>query len=100
MPRLDLYPMPGRAAGYVVDVQADLLRDMSTRVVIPLVPRTMMRASITSLNPPLQIAGEAWVLLPQQIATVSLRALGETVGTLADQGERITRAIDFLFGGV
>jgi hypothetical protein len=35
MPRLDVHPMPGKGAGYVVDVQADLLH-LSTRVVVPL----------------------------------------------------------------
>jgi toxin CcdB len=37
MPRLDVHAMPaGRKAGYLLDVQADLLSGLSTRVVVPL----------------------------------------------------------------
>ncbi len=34
---LDVYPMPGEGRdGYVVDVQADLLSHLVTRIVVPL----------------------------------------------------------------
>lgn len=37
MARLDVYSLPGeRRAGYIVDVQADLLSHLATRVVVPL----------------------------------------------------------------
>jgi toxin CcdB len=35
MPRYDVYSNPG--GGYVLDVQADLLDDLKTRIVIPLI---------------------------------------------------------------
>lgn len=38
MPRHDVHPMPGRAEGYILDVQADLLSHLGTRIVVPLLP--------------------------------------------------------------
>ena len=35
----DVYATPGQhETGYVLDVQADLLQDLTTRVVVPLLP--------------------------------------------------------------
>jgi toxin CcdB len=39
MGRFDVYATPGQdGTGYVLDVQADLLQDLTTRVVVPLLP--------------------------------------------------------------
>jgi toxin CcdB len=57
MARLDVYPMPGRrSAGFVVDVQSDLLADLASRVVVPLLPETETRPA-SRLNPIFDISG-------------------------------------------
>ena len=38
MARLDVHPMPGKGDGYLLDVQAELLAHLVTRVVVPLLP--------------------------------------------------------------
>ena len=37
MARFDVYANPG-GAGYVFDVQADVLHELNTRIVVPLLP--------------------------------------------------------------
>jgi toxin CcdB len=100
MARLDVYPAPGRVApGFVVDVQSDLLSDLATRVVVPLLPETEIRAAVTRLNPRFEIDGQRHVLIVQSIATVPRRELRGAVASLKDQHDSVLAAIDFLLTG-
>jgi toxin CcdB len=100
MARLDVYPAPGRAAsGYVVDVQSDLLSDLTNRVVVPLLPETAVRAAAGRLNPIFEIGGVRHVLIVQSIATVPRRELRGAVASFKDQHDTILAAIDFLLTG-
>jgi toxin CcdB len=100
MARHDVYPMPGRPdAGYVVDVQSDLLSSLTTRVVVPLLPETQFPAAATRLNPVFEIAGQRHVLIVQSIATVPRRELRDAVASLKDRHDTILAAIDFLLTG-
>ena len=99
MARLDVYPAPGRAAaGYVVDVQSDLLSALATRVVVPLLPEATIRAA-ARLNPIFEIEGQRHVLIPQSIATVPRNELRGAVESLKDHHDTILAAIDFLLTG-
>ena len=53
MARYDIHKL---ANGYVVDVQADLLADMNTRVVVPLRPHSEIPKPIGRLNPVIMLA--------------------------------------------
>lgn len=86
-------------AGYVVDVQADLLSDLKTRVVVPLKPLSEYRIPAERLNPVVQLDGKEWVLLPQFIATLSVRELGDKVGEFEDSFA-LTNALDMVFHGI
>ena len=100
MARLDVNPIPGGArVGYVVDVQSDLLSDLTNRVVVPLPPPTVIRAAATRLNPIFEIDGQRHVLIAQSIATVPRRALRGAVASLKDQHDTILAAIDFPLTG-
>lgn len=101
MSRLDIYPMPGRARQeYVVDVQADLLSHLSTRVVVPLVPLSKFGNIAAELNPVFPIEGRDHVLVPQAIATVPRQELKSRVGTLSPHHDAILRAVDVLLSGI
>ncbi len=101
MARLDVYEAPGRAKrGHVVDVQADLLSHLSTRVVVPLLPVGELRHIAAELNPVISIEGQDHVLVPQAIATVPRQELKARVGTLVAHHDVILRAIDVLLSGV
>jgi toxin CcdB len=52
------------------------------------------------LNPVFEIRGEKVVLSTAELAGVSRRALGETVGSLAEHHDEIFRAVDFLLSGI
>lgn len=99
MARFDIYPMPGRRSGYLLDVQADLLDRLDTRVVVPLFPEKEAPPPIATLNPVLDIQGQRHVMVTQSIATLRRRDLGKAVLSLDDQHQRIMNALDMLLTG-
>jgi len=99
MARLDVYPIPGRGSGYVVDVQAELLDHLASRAVIPLLPAAAAPPPIRDLNPVLDIDGAPHVLLTQAIASIPVRELRRPLASLRPQRDAITRALDILFLG-
>ncbi len=100
MPRLDVHPMPGaNRAGFVVDVQAELLSHLATRTVVPLLPERSAPKPISDLNPVFDIAGEPHVMVTQAIASIPGRELRRAVASLADWHDDITRALDTLLLG-
>ena len=84
----------------VVVVQSDLLEEIGTRVVMPLVADGSRGRGLKTLNPRVEIEGKAMLLLPQQLATVRVRDLGQPVVSLEHERDRITRALDALLSGV
>ena len=99
MARLDVFAMPGGRPGYVLDVQADLLSDLRTRTVIPLLPANAAPRPIADLNPVLTIGGAPHILLTQAIASIPLRELTHFVTRLPDQHDTVVRALDVLLLG-
>ncbi|MHC8494771.1 CcdB family protein [Thalassospira sp. SM2505] len=86
-------------AGYVVDVQSDLLSDLKTRVIVPLRLKSEYAIPAERLNPVIRIESNEWVLLKQFIATVSLAEFGEKVGEFEDSFA-LTNALDMVFHGI
>lgn len=84
----------------LLDVQADLLRHLSTRVVVPLLPVASTPATIARLNPVFEIDGERYVMMTSHIAGVQARELGAVVASLAEHHAEITAALDILLTGV
>jgi toxin CcdB len=100
MARLDVYPMPGRGRnGYVVDVQADLLFQLNTRTVVPLLPEDAAPPPISELNPVFEIGGKRCVLVTQAIASIPGRELKRVIASLAEHHDQVTRALDILLVG-
>ncbi|MDZ4201139.1 MAG: CcdB family protein [Gallionella sp.] len=84
---------------YVVVVQSSLYDSYRRRVVIPLVRRSNLDATATvvsALNPCFEVEEIAVVLHPLEIVSVASDQLGEKVASLAQEGDRITAAIDEL----
>lgn len=84
------------AIPFVVVVQARRLDRYRRRVVIPLVLAAAAPAAEPNLNPRFQIDGVEVVLHPLEMVSVAVERLGEHVGTLAAEGERIIAAIDIV----
>ena len=84
---------------YLVDVQANILDGLSSRVVLPLIATTDGPAQASELNPIFEIDGTPYLLQTQQIAAVERRGMGQPVGSLAEYRDEITRALDILLLG-
>lgn len=102
MAQFDLHKNPrGGAYPLLLDVQAELLAGLATRVVVPLMTVKRYGARpITRLNPIATIHGVEHVLLFQELAAVPPAALGERVGSLAERRADLVAALDLLFTGV
>jgi toxin CcdB len=83
-----------------VDIQADLLSDPATRVVVPLLPDSRIRRRAADLNPAFEIDGKRHALMPQGIATLKRKEPGRAVASLRAEHDRILRALDILLTGV
>ncbi|CAG0939963.1 Toxin CcdB [Gallionellaceae bacterium] len=85
---------------YLLDVQADLLDVLATRVVAPLVLVEEMGPAAKHLNPQFKVKGVAVVMSTAELAGVSIRSLGDKVGSLNDRRDEIIAALDLLFTGI
>ena len=80
----------------MVVVESDPLPPDPAVVVVPLLS---VYPAVTDLNPEVLHAGQRWGLATRLIAAVRRSSL-RRVGSVADQGGRITRAVDVLMAGV
>ncbi len=98
MARHAIYPAPGDA-GYLLDVQADLLEELNTRIVVPLLPSATAPAPARILNPIFEISGVSHVMVTQFLSAVPAAILKRPTGSLSDHADEITRALDMAFQG-
>ena len=96
MARFDTYRFED---GYLLDVQADLLDGLNTRMVVPLMPLETAPKPAERLNPLFTIEGSEYVMVTQFMAAVPVRELGRPAGSLGHAFERIRAALDLLFDG-
>ena len=88
------------ATPYLLDVQADLLGELATRVVVPL--RLASVYSVTplqTLTPCFQVEGHEVIAVTQQLAAISSREIGTQVADLSGRRDEIIAALDFLISG-
>jgi toxin CcdB len=97
MAKFDVYRLPDGAI--VVDCQSDLLRQLSTRFVVPLAPTDTSPSISLRLTPILQVAGQEMRMLTHLAATVPISALGRPMASISDQDFTISNAIDMLISG-
>ena len=98
MARFEFFENAG-GAGYLLDVQSDLLSGLNTRVVVPLLPKSSAPSPAQRLNPVFSVQGKALVMATQYMAAVSERELRSRVGSLAEEQDEISAALDMLFLG-
>ena len=58
----------------MLDVQADLLQDLGTRVVMPLLPPDLAPKPARGLNPASDIGGQPYLMLTQFIAAMPAKS--------------------------
>ena len=98
MAKYDVYRTPN-GPGYVLDVQSDLLDQLNTRIVIPLLPLDQSPTPARRLNPIFILDQKQCVLVTQFLSAIPLTSLGKPVGNLADHFADITAAMDMLTHG-
>lgn len=84
----------------VVDCQSDLLAQLNTRLVVPLLSREDAPGEMARLNPTVAIDGREYVVATQLAAAVLQRELGDALVSLQDRAFDIVGALDVLIGGV
>lgn len=89
-----------QGGGLVVVLQSDLLDQLQTRVVAPLVPASAVARVMQSLNPTVMVGEEPYVVMPQLAATLTLSEMGEKIGSLAAMRDALVRAMDALLSGI
>ena len=91
---------PQGATPYLLDVQADLLDDFETRVVVPLVPAEAFGRRAQRLHPAFEIGGQSFVMATQLLGAIRIAELGDVVTSLRECRAEIVAAIDVVLAGV
>ena len=99
MARYDVHETPD-GAGYLLDIQSDLLDVLNTRVVVPLIPEQDAPVPARRLNPVFTVNGARVVMMTQFLSAVPTAILHKPVGRLETRLDEITAAIDMLMEGV
>jgi toxin CcdB len=85
----------------LLDVQADLLSELATRVVVPLTPVAKLGGKpLTRLNPTIRVLGKDHVALFQELAAIPESALREPVASAGARRPDLVAALDLLFTGI
>lgn len=104
MAQFDVYANPNpdtrKEIPYLLDVQADLLDTLATRVVVPLILAEEMALAAKQLNPRFKIKGETVIMSTAELAGVAIRSLGGKVASLKNKRDEIIAALDMLFTGI
>jgi toxin CcdB len=98
MARFDVYANRG-GAGFLLDVQTDLIARLNTRVVVPLLPLSAAPTPADRLNPIFEVTGSKVYMATQFMAAVPHAELTLLVASLDREGDAIFSAIDFLHHG-
>jgi toxin CcdB len=84
---------------FLVTLQSDLLvRSLDTVVVAPLEPAGSGTFA-DRLNPRVEVEGQPFVLIAQELVTVRKSALGQPRASVAGERDNIIGALDILFTG-
>jgi toxin CcdB len=93
------FPKSRERQPFLVALQSDLLvRSLETVVVAPLEPAASGTFA-DRLNPRVDVEGQAFVLIAQELVTVRKSVLGQPRGSIAGDRDAIINALDLLFSG-
>ena len=99
MPQFDIHRLKN-GRGFVLDCQADILDNLPTRFVVPMVEAGPVPELALRFSPGFVVAGEKMRMATNIAATVARTELGEVVASLAEESHRVIGAIDVLITGV
>ena len=100
MAQFDIYeninPKTNQEIPFLLDIQNDILKNLQTRVVVPLV-LNMQPANI--LNPQFEINNLTLTMSTAELAGISINNLGVTVCSVENKRDEIISAVDFMITG-
>jgi toxin CcdB len=82
----------------LLDIQADILRDLNTRIIVPLTPSAGGKKPLV-FTPILEIGGRKYAALFNLMASYPTAELGEGIANLADTRSILMAAYDFVIQG-
>lgn len=86
---------------YLLDIQSTLLDDLRTTIVVPLSPsESVANITISKLNPVLDINGNRFTAMVQDMAGIDRKQLGREFCNLALYRSEIIAAVDFVLSGI
>ena len=81
---------------FLLDIQNDILKDLSTRVVVPLV---LNMQAAKNLNPQFEINNLTLTMSTAELAGISKDNLGSVICSVEDKKYEIISAVDFMITG-
>lgn len=85
---------------YLVDVQSEIIGELNSRIVIPLLPVNRLKnKQVKRLNPIIQVEGEEFLVMAHEMASVRTSMMGERVMDARAYRQLIKDSIDFIFDG-
>lgn len=102
MPQYDVVPNPDPAtagrAPYLIVLQHDLLQDLPTVVVAPVVRDAP--AGLDRLLPEIEVAGEMLRVSTVELFATRHNRLGPPVANVSRAHDRVLSAVDLIFSGI
>ena len=101
MARFDIFELESTGELLVMEVQSDLLSQLQTTVVIPLVQQKRLKeTSLFTLHPQIEIEGQAYILRTAEISAINKAQLSHPIMNLEEQyRDTVMASIDFLISG-
>lgn len=103
MAQFDVYencnPETSHLFPFLLDVQAEILENIPTRVVIPLLVKSAISKPIPILNPVLEVQDVEVIASTLQLVGVNANILGNKVCSVKEKRDDIIAALDLLFTG-
>ena len=99
MAQFDVYSLPGTNMLFI-DVQSGAVDEYNTRLLAPMIAPEPNLKPLRRVNRELRFQSRIYLFMPQLMSAVRTKGLGASVGSVADQRDRITSALDVLFLGI
>ena len=85
----------------LLDIQANFLEELATRVVIPLAPQAAWKnQKMDKLTPVVQVDGKHYIVVTPQLSAIARKELGPVVADLSGDRFGFIGALDFLISGI
>jgi toxin CcdB len=89
-----------KAYPFLLDIQSNLIEDLTSTIVIPLASKRAISKPISRLTPTVSINGNDYLVLTQQISGFPRNGLGKPVADLSHERYALIAAIDFVISGI